>query len=116
MKQIEIVIYRITGKQLFFSVPDELCEECELTVRQVKIVLRELGVEGDPRIKLIVKPWFEYMSEALALGGWHTPVLLINRRIFSQGIVPERPLLKAYLERELERLPLSKTSVTEAAG
>ena len=103
MKQIEITIYRITGKQFFMNVPDRLCEECELTVRQVKTVLRELGLEGDKRVKLVIKPWVENMGEALALGGWHAPVLVINRKIFSQGIVPKQPQLNAYLAREVLR-------------
>lgn len=99
MKPVEITVYRISGKQFFFSLPNAVCEECELTVRQVKSVLRELGLEGDPRIKLTVKPWVEYMDEALAKGGWHPPVLMVNRQIFSQGVVPERAKLKLYLQR-----------------
>lgn len=106
MKQIQISIYRISGKQFFFNIPNEVCEECELTIRQLKIVLRELGLERDQRIKVVVKPWVEFMDEALAKGGWHPPVLMINGRIFSQGVVPDRARLKAYLERLLTSSPL----------
>lgn len=102
MKPVEITVYRLTGKQFFFSVPDAVCEECELTVRQVKNVLRELGLDNDGRVRFRVKPWVEYMDEALAVGGWHAPVLMINGRIFTQGVVPERGKLKAYLERLLK--------------
>src|SRR5690349_6957457 len=115
MKPIEITIYRISGKQFFFSVPNAVCEECELTVRQVKNVLRELGLEGDPRIKLTVKPWVEYMDEALAKGAWHPPVLMINRQIFSQGVVPERTKLKVYLQRVMAAREKTEKAATSEA-
>ena len=103
-KPIEIKIYRITGKQFFFDVPHEMCEECELTVGLTKSVLHELGLaEKDPTVKLIVKPWIEYSLEALAKGGWHAPVLMIDGKIFTQGIVPNKAKLKERLARELER-------------
>jgi hypothetical protein len=101
-KPIEIIIYRITGKQFFFNVADAMCEECELTVGLTKKVLLELGVgKGDARVTLTVKPWVEYSVEALRKGGWHAPVLLIDGKIFSQGIVPNKPKLKEYLEEKL---------------
>ncbi len=73
-----------------------------MTVRQVKVVLREMGLEGDKRVKLTVKPWWEFLGEALTQGGWHAPVLVINRKIFTQGVVPERAKLKSYLEKLLQ--------------
>jgi hypothetical protein len=101
-KPVNIVIYRITGKQFFFDVPHEWCEECELTVGLTKNVLRELGVgANDPRVRLTVKPWIQFSLQALSKGGWHAPVLLINDVIFTQGIVPNKAKLKAKLAKEL---------------
>ncbi len=110
-KPLEITIYRITGKQFFFDVPHELCEECELTVGLTKKVLLELGIgKGDQRVTLVVKPWIEYSLEALAKGGWHAPVLMINGKIFSQGVVPNKAELKERLARELNLENISAAS------
>jgi len=107
-KPVDIVIYRITGKQFFFDVPHEWCEECELTVGLTKNVLRELDVvANDPRVRLTVKPWIEFALQALSKGGWHAPVLMINGAIFSQGIVPNKAKLKARLAKELNLTPVA---------
>ncbi len=49
---VHIVIYRITGKQLFFRIPEKVCEECDLSVAIVYRVIKELGAEG--KIKVTV--------------------------------------------------------------
>jgi hypothetical protein len=116
-KPIQIIIYRITGKQFFFSVPDEMCEECELTVGLTKSVLKELGVGGnDQRVKLTVKPWIEFSIEALAKGGWHAPVLMIDGNIFTQGVVPHRTKLKERLAQELKRFETGQTENISKTG
>ena len=102
-KKLEIVIYRISGKQFFFKVPTQWCEECDLTIAAVRSVLSELGVATDPQVRLTIKPWLEYMDEALAKGGWHAPVLILNGRIFSQGVVPNKAALKARIQSLLPR-------------
>ncbi|MEI7554628.1 hypothetical protein [Candidatus Chlorohelix sp.] len=116
-KPIQIIIYRITGKQFFFSVSDEMCEECELTIGLTKSVLKELGVgQNDPRVKLIVKPWIEFSLEALAKGGWHAPVLMIDGSIFTQGIIPHRTKLKERLAQELKRFGTGQMQEDSIAG
>lgn len=102
MKAIDITIYRISGQQLFFNVPNEWCEECDLTINLTKKVLAELGVgKGDTRVRLIVKPWVNFAVQALSKGGWHAPVLMINGEIFSQGVVPNRAQLTEKLRQLL---------------
>lgn len=99
---IDITIFRITGKQFLFDVPEQWCEECDLTINLVKKVLAELGVgKGDTRVRLTVKPFVEFALQALSRGGWHPPVLVINGQIFSQGIVPNREHLKVHLQNLL---------------
>jgi len=117
IKPIELKIYRITGKQFFFQVPHEWCEECELTIGLTKSVLRELEiVQPDPRVELIIKPWIEFSLEALSKGGWHTPVLMIDGEIFSQGVVPDKARLKEKLEKALTRFIPNQNLDVEKMG
>ena len=89
--KVDIVIYRITGPQGLVDIPHRYCEECDLTVRLVQSLLEELG---DPNICLDVKPWMLYFWKPIWRGGWHAPILTLNGRVFSQGIVPEREALR----------------------
>ncbi len=110
MEKIEIVVYRFTGRQLFFEVPQKWCEECDMTIGLTRSVLRELGLENDRRVRLVIKPWMINALEALSSGGWHPPVLLINGAVFSQGVVPDRRRLKALLTKLLKLPPVASDS------
>ena len=110
LDKVEIVVYRFTGRQLFFEVPQKWCEECDTTIGLARSVLRELGLENDRRVRLVIKPWMINLFEALAAGGWHPPVLLINGQVFSQGIVPDRQRLKTLLTRLLNLPPVPSNS------
>ena len=85
-----ITVYPITGRQLFFRVPQSWCEECDLTIRLVRSVVDDLDGDFDVR----VKPWFNHLFDALRRGGWHAPVVTIDGRIFSQGVVPDEGKLR----------------------
>jgi len=94
---VEIKIYRITGKQLFFKVPEFVCHECDTVVRMVERIEKRLD---DKPITVKVFPWMNKIFSALKKGGWHPPVIMINDKIFSQGIVPdEKELEKKILEQ-----------------
>lgn len=105
MAEVEITIYRFTGRQSFlglkYDVPRQWCEECDLTIALTRRVLGELNLENDRRVKLVIKPWAANAIGALASGGWHAPILLINDKVFSQGVVPDRARLKKVLTRLL---------------
>jgi hypothetical protein len=88
---VTIVVYRITGRQGLIDIPHRYCEECDLTVRLVQGVLDEIG---ESNVHLDVKPWLLYFWKPILRGGWHAPILTINGRIFSQGIVPNRTSLR----------------------
>ncbi|MDE1765575.1 MAG: hypothetical protein KGI27_04765 [Thaumarchaeota archaeon] len=100
MGSVHILIYKITGKQLFFNVPESVCEECDLTVNIAKKVLSEMG---NKKITLEVKPWMNKALSSLFKGGWHPPVLLINGKVFSQGIVPDEQKLRESVLEELKK-------------
>lgn len=86
-----ITVYPITGRQLFFRVPHAWCEECNLTIRLVRSVVADL--DGD--VEVLVKPWFNHLFDALRRGGWHAPVVTIDGRVFSQGVVPDEEELRS---------------------
>lgn len=97
-EQVKIVIYRITGQQGPIDIPHRYCEECDLTVHLTKRVLDDLG---KPEVRLDVKPWMLWFWKPIWRGGWHAPIVTINGKMFTQGIVPERSDLQAAIERAL---------------
>lgn len=91
-----ITVYPITGRQLGpLSIPHRFCEECDLTIRRVRQVVAELGRDD---IEVEIKPWLRHVVDALRRGGWHAPVVTIDGRVFSQGVVPDAAALKAVLD------------------
>jgi len=99
MRRVKILIYKITGKQLFFKVPSRICEECDLTVNVAKRVADEIGSD---KIDIEIKPWLGNLVSAIAKKALHPPVLLINGHIFSQGIVPDEKKLRHKIMQELQ--------------
>jgi len=87
-----VTVYPITGKQLFFRVPESWCRECDLTIRAVERVIK-----GRTDIELRIKPWWNHLFDALWRGGWHAPVVTVNGKILSQGVVPEDDQLREAL-------------------
>ncbi len=90
-----VTVYPITGRQFGrLSIPQRFCEECDLTIRLVRRVVAELG--GDD-IQIVVKPWLRHAIDALRRGGWHAPVVTIDGKVFSQGVVPDAHALRGRL-------------------
>ncbi|MBI3953873.1 MAG: hypothetical protein HY330_05110 [Chloroflexi bacterium] len=94
-----MTVYPIAGRQLFLRVPDRLCEECDLTIKIVRQVVRELG--NRPQIQVRIRPWLNYLPQALWHGGWHPPVVTINGKRFSQGTVPDEDRLRQVIGQNL---------------
>jgi hypothetical protein len=93
-----VAIYPISGRQFGpVSIPHRLCEECDLTIRLVRRVVDEIGRDD---IRVEVKPWLRYIVDALRRGGWHAPVVTIDGRVFSQGVVPDAETLKERLRSD----------------
>lgn len=95
-KKVVVTIYPIAGRQLFFRVPDSFCRECELALRAVARAVGELDPAGES-FAVQVKPWLNNLIQALRRGGWHPPVVTINGRLFSQGVVPDEGKLGSAL-------------------
>ena len=90
-RPVEVTVYRVTGSQLFFRVPEAVCEECDLTVAVARGVAASLGPEV---MNVTVKPWLNHLPEALLKGGWHPPVVTVKGKLFTQGIVPSAERLQ----------------------
>ena len=95
-----VTVYPMTGRQLFFNVPHAICEECDLTIRLVQRVASDL-----PDVEVRIKPWFNHLFDALRRGGWHPPVVTINGKIVTQGIVPDQAELRRALARAAPATP-----------
>ena len=92
--QTIVTVYPMTRRQLFFNVPHSFCEECDLTVRLVRRVAADI-----PDVEIRIKPWFNNLFDALRRGGWHPPVVTINGKVSSQGVVPDEDGLRQALMR-----------------
>ena len=95
-----VTVYPMTGRQLFFNVPHAICKECDLTIRLVQRVASDL-----PDVEVRIKPWFNHLFDALRRGGWHPPVVTINGKIATQGIVPDEAELRRALARAAPATP-----------
>ncbi|MBI2140826.1 hypothetical protein HYU16_00215 [Candidatus Woesearchaeota archaeon] len=91
VKSVEITVYKITGKQLFFNVKKEFCRECDLCVAVAKeaaaSVLRKYRLI---KVSVVVKPWLNNLFEAMLRGVWHPPGIVVGNKLISQGIVPDK--------------------------
>ena len=92
MSKATITLFPIAGKQFFFNVPNSWCRECDLTHKLIEKIATDFK-----DIEVEVKPWLENLPGVLIHGGWHPPVVLVNGKLFSQGIVPNEHMLKNHL-------------------
>lgn len=99
LKPVRVIIYRVTGKQLFFTVPESVCLECDMSVGLVRSAVKQLGAENE--VEIIVKPWINHVISCLFWRSWHPPVVTINGRRFSQGVVPNKAKLLTILNSAL---------------
>ncbi len=99
-RRIVVTIYRFTGQHGPFHVPHHKCVECDLSIALVNRTVEEIG-QG--HIDVRVKSWFLRFWEPLVKGGWHAPIVTIDGKVFSQGVVPDRGRLRSALLALLER-------------
>ena len=91
----------MTGRQLFFNVPHaDLRGVRPHGGRLVQRVASDL-----PDVEVRIKPWFNHVFDALRRGGWHPPVVTINGKIATQGVVPDEAELRSALARAARPAP-----------
>lgn len=87
--EIFITIYPFIASQGFFFIPKKWCEECDLLIVQVKKTVSELGLED--KVSLTIKPWLLWWWQPLLkYMAWHAPIFVVNGRLISQGVVPDK--------------------------
>lgn len=113
---VHIRYYRWAGRFLWFRIRTD-CEECDLT----RAVLDRLfdGPLRDKPVRLTVKPWLNNWWRILWRGAWHAPVVMLNGRVFSQGICPDvqaliRAVAHELCDDELAARAATYTSKTKA--
>lgn len=100
MKSVTITMYRWAGRKFGITIKSA-CKECEIN----SSILEDMEKKefAGKALTVEVKPWFTHLWESLRHGGWHAPVILVNDKLFSQGIVIDRKKLQEYVERELAK-------------
>ena len=87
--KIQITVYPMTGKQGLFFVPKKWCKECDLVISLVQDAVKELSLGDKTDIK--IRPWFVWAwLPFFRYFAWHPPILIINGKVISQGIVPRK--------------------------
>lgn len=94
--RVVVTVYPITGRQLFFRVPHSWCRECNLSIRAAR---EAIGDRMD--VELRIKPWWNHLFTVLRRGWWHAPVVAVNERLFSQGVVPNVAALRQAIDRQV---------------
>lgn len=96
--KVKIILFRWAGKLGPIRISGE-CLECDFALAQVRGLL---AAHADWPVELEVKPWLEHWWEALCSGGWHAPIVLVNRELVSQGEIPDYDALERSVRRALE--------------
>ena len=99
-RRIVVTIYRFTGRHGPLNIPHHKCVECDLSIAMVNRTVEEVGRD---RFLVEVKSWILRFWEPLIKGGWHAPIVTIDGRVFSQGVVPDRQELRSELIAAFER-------------
>jgi len=91
-----VVMYRFSGRQGIFTIPAKWCEECDLVLNLVQDVVVQSGLNDTVRI--VVRPWWIWWLVPLfRYGSLHAPQLIIDGKLISAGVVPEREVIERAL-------------------
>lgn len=97
---VDITMYYWGGEKYGIKIGSE-CEECDINMGILEAIKDEEF--QDKPVNVTIKPWLTNVWESLAKGGWHAPVVLVNGKIISQGVVVDREELAAKVDAELEK-------------
>ena len=111
-RPVPVVVYRITGRQGFIDIPHRFCEECDLTVRVVGDVVDEFDGAD---VTMVVRPWMLWFWKPLPRGGWHAPIVTVNGRVVSQGVVPTAEAIRQAVRAARGRQPERRDGGGQAA-
>ena len=109
MERIHITVY-LHGLRLTWGSRAALRRvENDRTLAAVQAVVKELG-QGYFDVQ--ARSWPAHCIQALWRGGRHAPVVLVGTTVYSQGCIPDRAQLRAYLNEQIHilRPRLAKSS------
>ena len=107
---VKLLLYKWAGSWGPFKVKVP-CGECVLTEDVIEDTLaNELA---DLKVDFEVKEWLTYWWEPLfASGGWHAPIVLVEKKVIGQGDALNRGVLTEAVVREyVKRFPLEGTVI-----
>lgn len=78
---VDVRVYKFTGWQGPFKIPESWCRECDMFVRTVDRAADEI----DAPVEVEVIPWVTHIFGALRYGGYHPPVLVVDGERIAQG-------------------------------
>jgi hypothetical protein len=107
--RIHITVYT-RSRFLSWGQREAACRmENERTVAVIQGVVKELG---QWYFEVHTRCWALRWYETICRGGWWTPVVMVDSTVFSQGTVPDRARLRAYLNEQIHilRPRLAKSS------
>ena len=98
--EIMITQYKWAGKWLWFKIKVP-CGECSLT----EGVIKDLIEKDFPNqnIKFEVLPWLDNWFSVLLRGGWHAPIIFVNKQLVMQGKIVDRGLLGYHVRRVIAK-------------
>ena len=101
-KPVRVTLYRWAGRWGPFKVRIP-CGECSLTTDVIHDTFqRELA--GVP-VMLDARDWLSEWWQPLPAGGWHAPIVMVQRKVISQGHALNRGLLtEAVIEAHTRRI------------
>lgn len=99
--KVKITLYRWAGRKFGLEIHSP-CQECDRSVQVIQELLagefRHLPVQAETR------NWLDHLFKCLWHGGWHAPVVLVDGRLFSQGVIPDAQKLSGRIWQRLRRL------------
>lgn len=83
--------------------------ENERLLTTIRGVVKELG---QWYFEVHARCWATRWYETILHGGWWTPIVMVENTVFSQGAMPDRAHLRAYLNEQIHilRPRLAKSS------
>lgn len=101
MKKVRLTLYKYEGKKWFLKIRDG-CEECDITETYLKNLVKRKRFKN--KIDIRVYPWLDNIFSLLLKGGFHAPIVMINNRVFSQGIVPNFRKFEHAVYKEIKKI------------
>lgn len=92
--QISIIMYYWGGKKFGIKIKKP-CAECDIN-HGILDDMKQKEFNGQS-VNVVLKPWLTHFWESLVYGGWHAPIIIVNGKLFSQGIIIDRKKLVGFV-------------------